>query len=186
MKAVVVFAGNRYPKNQEKYFLDLAYQTGRLLALSDFLVVTGAGPGLMDAVLKGTSEAGGETMGVALNLEGREHSVHAQKIISFDNISDRQQELINIGDAFLVLPGGIGTLHEACDVIVQKKLKIISPEKKLIFVGDYYKDLIKIFNKITDDGFSNTPLQNFFHFVNDLPEAISLLEGRPILALSGY
>jgi uncharacterized protein (TIGR00730 family) len=186
MKTIVVFAGNRYPKNQEGYYLDLAYQMGRLLALSNFSVATGAGPGLMDIVLKGASEAGGETIGVALNLEGREYSLHAQKITFFDNVSERQQELINIGDAFLVLPGGIGTLHEVCDVIVQKKLKIIPPEKKLIFVGDYHKYFIKILNKITDDGFSNVPLNNFFYFVNDLPGAVSILqaEGQTDLVLS--
>jgi uncharacterized protein (TIGR00730 family) len=176
MKTIVVFTGNRYPKEQEKYYLDLAYQTGKLLALNNFSVVTGAGPGLMDAVLKGASEAGGKTIGVALNLEGRDHSRYAKEIIAFDDLSDRQQKLIDLGDAYIALPGGIGTLHEVCDVIVRKKLKLIPHEKKLILVGDHYKDFIKILSQITDEGFSNIPLQNFFCSVSELPEVISLLK----------
>ncbi|MFA6253716.1 MAG: LOG family protein [Candidatus Paceibacterota bacterium] len=171
MKKAVVFAGIRYPQEKQDYYLNLAYQTGKILAQKNFIVISGSGSGLMEAVLKGAVEAGGRTVGVALNLEGRNPSSYAQEVFCYDRLTDRQQKLIELGDVFIALPGGIGTLHEICDVIVQKKLKLIPFEKKLILVGDYYKNFCKLLNGITNDGFTNIPLENFFQVIN-CPEEI--------------
>jgi len=178
MKIAVVFAGIRYPLEKKDYYLNLAYETGRILAQNNFVVASGAGPGLMEMVLKGAVEAGGKTLGIALNLEGRGPSSYAQELACYDNFSERQQKLISVGDIYLALPGGIGTVYEICDIIVRKKLKLISEDKKLILIGRDHKKFCELLSKITKDGFTNTPLENFFCMVDDPSEIIQIIQSK--------
>jgi len=175
-KTVVIFAGIRCSDNRKDYYYKLAYRTGKLLAENGLVVATGAGPGLMNMALKGAHEAGGKTIGVALDIAGREQSKYADTIFSFKDLKDRQKKLIEIGDAFIVLPGGTGTLHEMSEVIVQKKLKKIDPKKPIILISDFYKNIEAFFNNLTLEEFSNTPLDKLCKFAESPEKSIKIIK----------
>lgn len=176
MKTIVVFCGNRCDGPQKKYFFDVAYQTGKLLAESGFVVATGGGEGLMDAVLRGAVEAGGTTIGVQFDVPGRRQSTFAQTVYRHSDIVERGRKLQSLGDAFIALPGGVGTIHEIFDVMVQKKVKHISADTPMIVIGDYFNFLKNFSDSISRNGFSNTPIEELCSFSDDTSAALHVLK----------
>ena len=174
-KRVSVFAGNRCAPNKEKYYFDLAYQTGKLLAQKGLIVVSGAGPGLMDQVLKGAFEAGGRTFGVALNVAGRHQSQYVSEMTLHDTLGPRQDEIIKLGDAYIALPGGIGTIYEVNNILALKRVGEISKEKPLILLGEYFNMLGPVFKTMINEGFADESITGLFKIVSNPEEAADLL-----------
>lgn len=179
MKHIAIFAGSNCIKEREDYYFDLAYTTGKLLADSGFTVVTGGGPGLMHHALRGAAEAGGETMSVLLNLAGRTHSSYAINHVAFDKLNPRQDKLIQLGDAYIALPGGIGTMYEICNIMALKMIGEIPKDKPMIIIGDYFKPLIHLFQEIVGEGFAAGDMLDCYTMVATPQEAVSLLPAVP-------
>ena len=175
---IVVFAGSRCLPEKESYYFDLAYRTGRLCAEAGFVVVTGGGYGLMDEVLRGATENGGKALAVGLNFENRIDSPYAHDTTSFDAISPRLEKLIEIGDAYIALPGGIGTFHEIMSVLALKHLKELPTDKPFILVDSYYQLLENLFPTMQKEGFISESLYSLYDTVNTPEEALNLIRTR--------
>ncbi len=174
-KKIVVFAGNECLKEKEEYYYSLAYETGKLLAENNFITVTGGGPGLMDRVMKGAFENGGETYAVRLNLTGRKHSEYVTNFISFDDLNKRQDELLKMADGIISLPGGVGTFYEVFAVLALKRKGEYDKNKPLILVGDYFSEFEKLMGKMFKEGFAQKDLKSFYTKVSFCEEAIKNL-----------
>lgn len=174
-KKIVIFAGNDAVKEREKYYFDLAYQTGKLLAEKGFVVVSGGGPGLMNEVSKGAYEAGGHTIGICLEIAGREHSKFLKEKEVFHELRERQARLISFADGFLALPGGIGTLYEIAEILALKRKYEISQSVPVILVDRYYKDFQIMMNKMENEGFAPTYLKTMYDVVDTPSEAVATL-----------
>lgn len=174
MKTISIFAGNQLPR--KKSDLNLAYETGFLLAKNKFIVASGGGEGMMDLVLKGAKEANGKTIGVCLKRPNRKQSINAQKIFLFKNIENRQKKLISLGEAYIALPGGVGTIHEICDILIQKKIDKIPRHTPLIIVGSYYKNFKKLIEQIDQNNFSSKSLKKLCTFVSTPSEIIKIIK----------
>ena len=109
-KFVTVF-GSSVPQPGDAEY-EYAYQLGKKLAQNNINVCSGGFQGIMDAVSKGAREGGAEAVGVTLDI----YNVHASKFLSQEikchTLFDRLKNLIEIGDAYIVLQGGTGTLLE--------------------------------------------------------------------------
>lgn len=175
MKNIVVFAGNECLQEKEQYYYPLAYTTGQLLAKAGFTVVTGGGPGLMNEVCRGAYEAGGETIGICLNVEGREQSSFLTKKEVFDHLNPRQERLLFFGDGYLALPGGIGSLYEITAVIALKRKKDIPVQRPLIIIDEYYQELRFLMEKMEREGFINHELDTSYEFAKTPQEAVGIL-----------
>jgi len=175
-KRIVVFAGNGCKKEKEKYYFNLAYRTGELLAEAGFATVTGGGPGLMDEVMKGAWEKGGDTIGIRLNVQGVRHSKYAKEFSIYDSLVERQNKLIELGDSFIALPGGIGTYYEIFAVIAMKRKKEIPQSKHMILLSSYFKDFDKIIDKFINDGFASGEMRSFYSLAQNPEEAIDILK----------
>ena len=109
-KFVTVF-GSSVPQPDDVEY-EYAYQLGKKLAQNNINVCSGGFQGIMDAVSKGAREGGAEAVGVTLDI----YNVHASKFLSQEikchTLFDRLKNLIEIGDAYIVLQGGTGTLLE--------------------------------------------------------------------------
>ena len=173
MKKIVVFAGNN-PGN--KSYQSLAYNTGKILAENGYIVVTGAGPGLMNEVLQGASEANGKTIGIGLNIPGREQSKFAQEFELYDTKNEREDRLIKLADAFLVLPGGIGTTYETFEILIQKKLKQIQLDKPIVLIGEFYTQLDLFLQQIESEKFSKIPTASMYTKVSTIDQALKTLK----------
>jgi uncharacterized protein (TIGR00730 family) len=177
-KNIVVFAGNYCTKAKEKEYFQLAYNLGKLLAQAKFTVVNGAGYGLMDQCLKGAFETGGKTIGIGFDIESRLHSKFAKKLKVFKDLKKRQAYMVSLADGFVVLPGGIGTLYEAIEIIALKRAKQFNANTPLIFLGKYYKPLMNFLNSMVKQGFLDKNSLKLFSFCENEKDAIKLLKNK--------
>lgn len=175
-KKIVVFAGNECIKEREEYYYSLAYKTGRLLAKNKFIVVTGGGPGLMNEVMRGAFENGGETIGIRLIVPGRKHSQYVTESLIFDDLNKRQTELLNIADGFISLPGGVGTFYEIFAVLALKRKHELDNNKPMILVDEYYNWFGLLMEKMFKEGFAEEKIKRFYSTVNSPEKAIVLLK----------
>ncbi len=175
-KNIVVFAGNHCLKEKEKDYFDLAYNTGRLLAESGYVVISGAGEGLMNKVLQGALEAGGGTLGVGLNIKGRQQSAYAGEFQLFDKLRQRQERMIDLGAGYLALPGGAGTLHEILDIIALKRVGEMPENRPLVLLGEYYQDFARTFGKMVSEGFLSASVNGLYTLAKNPEEAVKFLK----------
>ncbi len=173
----MVFAANECKKERESYYFSMAYETGKLLAREGFITVTGGGPGLMNETMRGAFENGGRTIGFCLNVKGREHSTYLSEKRMYYDLRKRQRELMDIGDGFLALPGGLGTIYEVSGVLALKRKGEILPDRPMILIDSIYKNLEKLFDSLQEEGLIGHDLSSLYRMVQNPMQAIKLLKG---------
>ena len=113
---VTVFGSARFEEDHRYY--RLARETGAALARAGFAVMTGGGPGIMEAANRGAREAGGLSFGCNIQLPHEQKpNPYLDKFIEFEHFFIRKVMLVKYSCAFIVMPGGFGTLDEAFEVI---------------------------------------------------------------------
>lgn len=179
-KRVVVFAGNECVKEKEEYYYGIAYETGKLLARGGYLTVTGGGPGLMNEVSRGAQENGGKTLGICLEIPGRLHSNYLTKREIFHHLEPRQEKLLRLGDAYLALPGGIGTFYEIFEVIALKRKNEIRQNKPMILVNGFFGHLERLMEHIYKNGFATMDVKKLYTLVESPAQALEILYSHDI------
>ena len=123
----------------------LAYETGRLLAQAGFVIANGGYGGTMLAAAKGAAEAGGETIGVTCSaFKSSKTNEYISREIVTKSPDERLDTLIKLGQAYVVLPGGTGTLLELAKVWELKNKGFIEADKPIILVGGFWKPLVDL------------------------------------------
>lgn len=135
-----------------------AERIGRHLARNGFAVITGGGPGVMEAANKGATEEGGTSVGLRIEMSRNEiYNSYCNRVLSFRYFFVRKVMFIKYAMAYVILPGGYGTLDEcfeALNLIVTEK----SRQFPVIFVGaDYWEGL---FDWIQTTAFRNGTLSS--------------------------
>jgi len=163
-KFVTVF-GSSIPRDGDNEY-EIAYLLGKKLAENKINVCSGGFQGIMDAVSKGAKEKGAEAVGVTLDIYNVFASKHLTKQIVTHTLFDRLKSLVEIGDAYIILQGGTGTMLELSLVweylnkrmIDQKPVachgkmwtKIISLMEEQIITEKRRTGLIKCFDEIDE------------------------------------
>jgi uncharacterized protein (TIGR00730 family) len=133
-RAVTVFGSARSRPGDADY--QQAEQLGRELARAGYTVITGGGPGDMEAVSKGAFEAGGRTVGVCIELPREEKpNPYLTHSISFRYFFVRKVMFVKYSRAFVILPGGFGTLDELFECLTLVQTHKVPPSP-VILVGD--------------------------------------------------
>lgn len=130
----------------------MAESLGRLLAEDGFAVANGGYGGTMLAAGKGAAAAGGTVIGVtctAFKRCGANEFVTEE--ISTSCLSERLAKLVELGEAYLVLPGGTGTLLELADVWEHKNKGFANADKPIILVGAFWKPLLEMMTAADPD-----------------------------------
>ena len=110
-RCVTVFGSARFPEGHPYY--ELARETAKHLANAGFTVMTGGGPGIMEAANRGAREAGGRSLGCNIRLpKEQQPNPYLDRWITFQHFFVRKVMLIRYSCAFIVFPGGFGTLDE--------------------------------------------------------------------------
>jgi uncharacterized protein (TIGR00730 family) len=128
----------------------LAMETGRLLARAGFTIANGGYGGTMLAAAKGAAGAGGEIIGVTCSAfrSGRANKYVTREIVT-GSLDERLDTLVKLGRAYIVLPGGTGTLLELAKVWELKNKGFIKADKPFILLGGFWKPLVELI--ATDD-----------------------------------
>jgi uncharacterized protein (TIGR00730 family) len=136
----------------------LAYETGRLLGEAGFVIANGGYGGTMLASAKGASEAGGQTIGVTCSAFGRAGAnEYIKREIVTHSLEERLDTLIKLGVAYVVMPGGTGTLLELAKVWELKNKGFMAEQKPIILAGGFWRPLIDLI--ATDDPESSRYIQ---------------------------
>ena len=177
IRSICVFCGAS--NNVDKSFLEEGKKFGKELASKNIrFVYGGADCGVMGSIANSTLENGGNVMGVFPRiLEGLE-AAHSglNEIIIVDDMHTRKMTMFNNSDAFVVFPGGFGTMDETFEVITWKQLET---HKKPIIMYNYngYWDLWEKFtNHIIDNKFASEATRDLYDIATSQDEIFSLLD----------
>jgi len=113
-KIITIFGSSKPAENEEQYIT--AFSIGKQLALRGFNICTGGFNGIMEAASKGAVEGGAEAIGVTVNLWGGPTNKYITKEIKCNSLLERIHKLLELGNGFIVLQGGTGTLLELAAV----------------------------------------------------------------------
>ena len=113
-KTITIFGSSKPVDNEEQYLT--AYSLGKQLAQNGFNICTGGFNGIMEAASRGAVEGGGEAIGVTVNLWSSKANKYLTKEIICETLFERIDKLIELGDGYVILQGGTGTLLELAAV----------------------------------------------------------------------
>ena len=151
-KIVTIFGTGRARPGDSMF--TLAYETGRLLAEAGFTIANGGYGGTMLAAAKGAAEAGGEIIGVTCSaFKSSKANEYVTREIVTGSLDERLETLVKLGQAYIVLPGGTGTLLELAKVWELKNKGFLKTDKPIILLGGFWKPLIELIE--TDDAASS-------------------------------
>jgi len=138
--AVTVFGSARF-KNRHPYY-QLAREVGAELAKAGFATLTGGGPGIMEAANRGAFEAGGTSYGLNILLPHEQApNPYVQKSIDFNYFFARKVMLIKYSCAFIVMPGGLGTLDELFEAATLIQCQKLGPFPIVLMGAEFWKGL---------------------------------------------
>ena len=177
MKKVCVFTGAASGIN--KLYKDAAYQMGQMLASRGLGLVYGGGKlGLMGAVADGMLAANGKVTGIIPkfldNVEVGHQGVTDLHII--DSMHERKAMMYDAADAFIILPGGLGTLDETMEIITWRQLGLHQKPIIIVNLNGYWDSMFIMFQNIIDQGFMHHGHTGHFDQVDDLDSLMDKLD----------
>lgn len=174
-KAVTIF-GSARTKPTDPFYKD-AEETARLLAKKKFAVITGGGPGIMEAGNKGAFEAKGRSIGLNITLPQEQEGNKYQNIsLDFHYFYARKVMFVKYASAFICFPGGYGTLDEFFETITLIQTLKIRSLPIVLYGSDYWCGLHAWIKKAMRPGFIDSEDTDIFKIVDSPREAVKLVE----------
>ena len=160
--------------------MDASRALGRLLAENGIRLVYGGGNrGLMGTLADTVKSSGGNVLGVlprAMDLPCvRTKDVETELIIA-DDMHDRKRKMYDAADAFVVLPGGIGTMDEFFEIFTWKQLGYHKKPVALLNISGFYDTLLKFLDEATEKGFVSRPMRDALIVLDSTEGLIDALE----------
>lgn len=171
---VTVFGSARV-KESELYYQQ-TYEIGKTIASLHFTTLTGGGGGLMEAANKGAFENGGRSVGcnIVLPFEQKPNP-YLNIFFTFNYFFIRKFMLTNFSVAYVVVPGGFGTLDEMFGVITLIQTHVIQRRPVIIFNSHFYGELKQTIQKLHDDGVISTNDLTFIYYMDTQEELSKFL-----------
>jgi uncharacterized protein (TIGR00730 family) len=186
LQRICVFCGSS--PGRDPAYAAAATELGRTLAERGVTVVYGGGSaGLMGALATGALDAGGHVVGVlpaGLFPDGVTASplqAHHTGSIELEEAADmhaRKARFHDLADAYIVLPGGLGTLEEMAEVATWAQIGLHDDPIGFLDVAGYYDDLFAFFDRTVADGFVRVSNREQLYCAPSVPELLSLLEAH--------
>lgn len=194
---VVIFGGARIPAPEYKdsartpmlgalsHFYEEAREFARLVTLKsiasgnrDYVIVTGGGPGVMEAGNRGAQEAGGLSIGLNIVLpheQAPNHFVTPDLSFNFHYFAVRKMHFLMRARAITVFPGGFGTLDELFEALTLIQTRRMSPVPVLLFGEDFWRRVVN-WEALAEAGTISREDLGLFHFVDRAVDAVALIE----------
>ena len=175
---VAIFGSARV--TEDNIYYHKAVETGAKLVEKGFGVITGGGPGIMEAGNRGAHEAGGKSVGLNIVLPHEQHAnqyIDPDKSINFDYFYIRKTMFTRYSQGFIAFPGGFGTLDELSEALTLMQTNKIANFPIVMFGSEFWNPLV--------DWFRQTLLENkmikefdfsIFHVVDDVDEAVRIID----------
>lgn len=176
--ALSIFGSARTKPDHPDYAL--AEKAARLIVDRGYAVITGGGPGVMEAANKGAHEAGGVSVGLGIELPFEQGmNQYVDLGVNFRYFFARKTMFVKYASGFIVLPGGFGTFDELFEALTLVQTHKIT-EFPIVLVGsDYWGGLIDwLRNSVAERGLINPNDINLFHIVDTAEEAVQIVADR--------
>jgi uncharacterized protein (TIGR00730 family) len=175
--AISVFGSARTPRDHSEYAL--AERLGAALVNAGFAVITGGGPGAMEAANKGAGEAGGVSVGLGIELPFEQGiNQWVDLAVNFRYFFARKTMFVKYAQGFVVLPGGFGTLDELFEALVLVQTHKVTSFPIVLLGHEYWSGLLDwIRGPVVSRGMISVPDVELLNVTDDVDEAVSLLVG---------
>ena len=170
--AVSVFGSARTAPDTKYY--NMARKTGRLLAESGFAVITGGGPGIMEAANRGAKEAGGQSVGLNIILPHEQQpNPHVTIQMDFHYFFARKMMFVKYANAFVVFPGGFGTMDEFFEALTLIQTNKVVHFPVYLVGSQYWKELISwMKDAMLPEGAISPSDMDIFHVSDDEEDVV--------------
>ena len=185
IRSVCVFCGSS--DDADPAFLASARKFGELLAGHELkMIYGGGGVGLMGACARGANDAGGAVLGIIpAFLTSKERRFDEVETIVVENMHERKIQMFNAADAFVVLPGGVGTLEEVVELLSWQRLDL--HRKPVVFYNprDFWQPLFALFYHTITERLTPASFAQAWRATDRLEDIIPLLERMSLEPGSG-
>lgn len=148
---ITVFGSARFGEDHPHY--RAAREFGKRIAGLGFTTLTGGGPGIMEAANRGAFESGGTSVGCNIQLPFEQHpNPYVQKSITFEHFFVRKVLLVKYSYAFIIMPGGFGTMDELFETLTLVQTRTIGLFPIVLFGKEYYHELWDMFEHMAEKG----------------------------------
>jgi uncharacterized protein (TIGR00730 family) len=176
---VTVFGSARFKEDHE-YYKQAQELSGEIAKLG-FTIMTGGGPGIMEAANRGAREVGGRSVGCNIVLPHEQHqNPYLDKWVNIKYFFVRKTLLIKYSYAFVVMPGGFGTLDEYFEALTLIQTKMLSEFPIIIFDKPFHKDLLEHIERMKERGTISPEDLNLCLFTNSIEEAVKHIQDNSI------
>ncbi len=183
-KSICVFCGSK--KGEGPAYMALAQELGAAIGARGMRLVYGGGRiGLMGAVAEATHAAGGKVTGVIpeflMRLEVGNAAIGTLEIT--DSMHSRKRRMFELADAFVTLPGGLGTLDETFEIVTWKQLRLHDKPIVVLSHDGFWQPLETLVSATIDGGFAHPAVKELFTVVDSV-EAVfkAIAEAPPVKA----
>lgn len=148
---ITVFGSARFKEDNQYYIC--ARDFGKEIANLGFTTITGGGPGIMEAANRGAFENGGLSVGCNIRLPFEQaHNKYMHKWMTFEYFFTRKTILIKYSYAFIIMPGGFGTMDEFFETLTLVQTKTITGFPIVLFGKDFYQPLMNVMHAMATKG----------------------------------
>jgi uncharacterized protein (TIGR00730 family) len=172
--------GSARTKPDNKYY-QLAVEVGEKLAEAGYGVITGGGPGIMEAGNKGAHNVGGKSVGLNIDLpfeQSHNPYIDPEHNLEFDYFFVRKVVFVKYSQGFVIMPGGLGTLDEMFEAMTLIQTKKINKRPVVLVGSAYWTGLVEWIEKVMLEDEKNISPQdmNLFKIVDTADEAVKYVE----------
>ena len=174
-KAVSIFGSSRVKPNSEYY--KIAQNTANLFSEAGYAIITGAGQGIMEAANKGAKEAKGESIGLNILAPiDQKPNKYLTRLIEFRYFFCRRVMFAKYSQAFLIFPGGYGTMDEFMEAVTLIQTNRMAPRPVVVFNKKYWKGLMDwLKNTFVAKGMIDKEDLDIFSFAETPREALEIV-----------
>ncbi len=175
-KAVSIFGSSR-SKPDNKYY-KLAEETAYLLAKEGFAIITGGGPGIMEAGNKGARRAKGKSIGLNIQIPMEQKSnEYIDDLLDFRYFFVRKVMFVKYAKAFVIMPGGYGTLDEFYEAINLIQTERIDKFPVVLFGKEYWTGMVEwLRDKVLENGNISPGDLSLFHYADTPKETVKIIK----------
>ena len=168
---ITIFGSARF--NEENLFYGKAREFGKRISDLGFTVMTGGGPGIMEAANRGAFENGGKSVGCNIQLPFEQKpNPYLTNWITFEHFFVRKVLLVKYSYAFIIMPGGFGTMDEFFETLTLVQTKMITQFPVVLFGTEYYKELWDYMEYMAQQGTINRDDLSLVLLTDDINEAM--------------
>jgi uncharacterized protein (TIGR00730 family) len=169
---ITVFGSARY-KEDHTYYIK-AREFGKRIAESGFTTMTGGGPGIMEAANRGAFENNGKSIGCNIQLPFEQKiNPYVQKAVTFEHFFVRKVLLVKYSYAFIIMPGGFGTMDEFFEILTLIQTKSVTNFPIVLYGKEYYKPLMENIEWMSAQGTISKEDMSLVLLTDSVDEAIS-------------